>query len=60
MNQGVEQIEAEPDGDGQSDDRLSHGAMLLELPEGKRVDAHQRQNHDTKRHERHVEHGRLL
>jgi hypothetical protein len=61
MNQGVEQIEAEPDGDGQSDDRLSHGdARLLELPEGKRVDAHQRQNHDTERHERNVEHDRLL
>jgi hypothetical protein len=60
MNQGVEQIEAEPDGDGQSDDRLGHDARLLKAPEGKRVGANQSQNQDTKRHERHVEHGRLL
>ena len=60
MNQRVEEIEAEPEGDGQSDDRLSHGARLLKLPEGERVCAHQRQNHDTERHERNVEHDRLL
>ena len=33
---------------------------LLKLPEGERVDAHQRQNRDTERHERNVEHDRLL
>ena len=60
MNEGVEEIEAEPDGDDQSDDRLSHGATLLKLPEGERVDAHQRQNHNTERNERNVEHDRLL
>ena len=60
MNQRVKEIEAEPDGDDQSDDRLSHGATLLKLPEGERVDAHQRQNHDTERHEPNVEHDRLL
>ena len=47
MNEGIEEIEAEPDGDDQSDDRLSHGATLLELPEGERVGAHQRQNRNT-------------
>ena len=60
MNEGVEEIEAEPDGDDQSDDRLSHGATLLELPKGERVGAHQRQNHNTERNERNVEHDRLL
>jgi hypothetical protein len=60
MNQCVEEIEAEPDGYGQPDDRLSHGASLLRLPEGERVNAHQRQNHDTERHECNVEHDRLL
>jgi hypothetical protein len=60
MNQRVEQIEAEPDGDGQSDDRFRHGAALLKLPEGERVSAHQRQNRNTERNERNVEHDRLL
>jgi hypothetical protein len=41
MNQRVEEIEAEPDGDHQSNDRLRHDATLLKLPEGERVDAHQ-------------------
>jgi hypothetical protein len=60
MNEGIEEIEAEPYGDDQSDDRLSHGATLLELPEGERVGAHQRQNRNTERNERNVEHDRLL
>jgi len=60
MNQCVEEIEAEPDGDGESDDRLSHGARLLKLTEGEGVDAHQRQNRDSERHKRNVEHDRLL
>ena len=38
----------------------AHGATLLKLPEGERVDAHQRQNRNTERHERNVEHDRLL
>lgn len=60
MNQRVKEVEAERDGDDQSDDRLSHDAGLLKLPKGERVDAHQRQNHNTERHERNVEHDRLL
>jgi hypothetical protein len=60
MNQRVEEIEAEPYCDDQSDDRLRHGAALLKLPEGERVDAHQRQNRNTERNERNVEHDRLL
>jgi hypothetical protein len=35
-------------------------AKLLKLTQGVCVDAHQRQNHQTKRHERDVEHDRLL
>jgi hypothetical protein len=58
MDQCVEEVEAEPDGDDQSDDRLTHGARLLELPQGVRVDAHQRQNRASKRHESDIEHGR--
>ncbi|MGA7803176.1 MAG: hypothetical protein WCB02_00950, partial [Bradyrhizobium sp.] len=60
VDQRVEEIEAEPDGDDQSDNRLSHGATLLKLPEGERIAPHQRQNHNTERHERNVEHDRLL
>jgi len=60
MNQRVEEIEAERDGDDQTNDRLSHSARLLKLPEGERVGAHQRQNHDTEGHECNVEHDRLL
>jgi hypothetical protein len=60
MNQRVEEIEAEPYGDDQSDDRLRHGATLLKPPEGERVDAHQRQNRNAERNERNVEHDRLL
>ena len=33
---------------------------LSKLTQGERVDAHQRQNTQTERHERHVEHDRLL
>ena len=60
MDQCVEEVEAEPDGDDQSDDRLTHGASLLKLPQGERVDAHQRQNRETERHKRDIEHDRLL
>jgi hypothetical protein len=58
MDQCIEKVEAERDGDDQSDDRLTHGARLLKLPQGARVDAHQRQNRKTKRHERDIEHDR--
>lgn len=60
MNQREEEIKAERDGDDQSDDRLSHGATLLELPEGERVGAHQRQKCNADRDEHYVEHDRLL
>ena len=60
MNQRVEEVEAEPDGDDQSEDRLGHGAALLKLPKGERVNAHQRQNRNAERHERDIEHDRLL
>jgi hypothetical protein len=60
MNQRVEEIEAKPYRNGQSDDRLCHGARLLKLPKGKRVGAHQRQNRNTERNEHNVEHDRLL
>jgi hypothetical protein len=42
VDQRVEEVEAEPDGDDQSDDRFSH-RTLLKLTQGERVDAHQRQ-----------------
>ena len=58
MDQCVEEVEAEPEGDDQSDDRLTHGARLLKLPQGVRVNAHQRQNHAPERHERDIEHDR--
>jgi hypothetical protein len=60
MKQRVEEIEAEPYRYDESDDRLRHGAMLLKLPEDERVSAHQRQNRNTERNERNVEHDRLL
>jgi hypothetical protein len=60
MNQRVEEIEAKPYRNGQSDDRLCHGALPLKLPKGKRVRAHQRQNRNTERNEHSVEHDRLL
>ena len=60
MYQRVEEIEAEPNGDDQSNDWLRHRATLLKLPEGERVDAHQRQKCNANRHERDIEHGRLL
>jgi hypothetical protein len=59
-NQRVEEIQAKPDRDGQSEDRLRHGAAPLELPEGVRVNAHQRQENNAGRHECYVEHSRLL
>jgi hypothetical protein len=42
MDQRVEEIEAEPDGDDQSNDRFTH-RTLLELTQRERVNAHQRQ-----------------
>jgi hypothetical protein len=42
VDQRIEKVEAEPDGDDQSDDRFSH-RTLLKLTQGERVDAHQRQ-----------------
>jgi hypothetical protein len=60
MDQSVEEVEAEPNGDDQPDDRLTHGARLLKLPQGVGVNAHQRQNRATKRHKRDIEHGCLL
>src|SRR5277367_2215892 len=59
MDQCVEEVKAEPNGDDQSNDRFSHW-MLLKLAQGERVDAHQRQSRQTERHERDVEHVRLL
>jgi hypothetical protein len=59
MNQRVEEVQAEPNGDDQSDDRFTHRLRLLKLPQSVRVDAHQRQNRQTERHKRHVEHDRL-
>jgi hypothetical protein len=56
MNQRVEEVEAEPDGDDQSNDRLCHGVTLLKLAQGERVNAHQRQNHQSERNECNVEH----
>jgi hypothetical protein len=60
MEQRVEEVEAEPDGDDQSDDRLTHSGRLLKLPQGVGVNAHQRQNRATKRHKRDIEHDCFL
>ena len=60
MDQCVEEVEAEPDGDDQSDDRFTHRRRLLKLTQGERVAAHQRQSRQTERHECDVEHVRLL
>ena len=60
MDQSVEEVEAEPDGDDQSDDRLTHSARLLKLPQGVGVNAHQRQNRATKRHKRDIDHDCFL
>jgi hypothetical protein len=59
MDQRVEEVKAEPDGDDQSDDRLTH-RLLLKLPQSDGVGAHQRQNRQTKHYECDVEHDRLL
>ncbi len=56
MDQCVEEVEAEPNGDDQSDDRLTHGARLLKPPQGEGVNAHQRQNRATERHKRDIKH----
>jgi hypothetical protein len=60
MNQCVEEIEAEADGDDQSDDRLTHRLRLLKLTQSERVGTHQRQKSQTERYARDVEHDRLL
>ena len=59
MDQCVKEIEAEPDGDDQSDDRFTH-LQLLKLTQGVRVEAHKRQKRQTEDHECNVEHDRLL
>jgi hypothetical protein len=59
MDQCVEEVEAEPDGDDQSDDRLTH-RTLLKLAQSDGVGAHQRQNRQTEHYEYDVEHDRLL
>jgi hypothetical protein len=43
VEQRVEKVEAEPDGDDQSDDRFTHGT-LLKLTQSEGVEAHQRQS----------------
>jgi hypothetical protein len=58
-DQCVEEVEAEPDGDDQSDDRFTH-LEPLKLTQGVRVEAHERQKHQPEDHECHVEHDRLL
>jgi hypothetical protein len=58
MDQCVEEVEAERDGDDQSDDRLSHGWRLSKLPQGVRVGGHQRQNRASERDECNIEHDR--
>src|ERR1700734_3852995 len=60
MDQCVEEVEAKPDGDDQSDDRFTHSLSLLQLTEREGVGAHQRQSRQTERYERDVEHVRLL
>ena len=60
MDQCVEEVQAEPDGDDQSDDRLTHGARLLKPPQGEGVNAHQRQNRASERHKRDIEHDCFL
>ena len=60
MDQCVEEVEAKPDGDDQSDDRFTHPLCLLKLTQEERVDTDQRQNRQTERHECDVEHDRLL
>jgi hypothetical protein len=59
MDQRVEEIEAEPDGDDQSDDRFNH-LEPLQLTQSVRVEAHERQNRTTQRHERNVQHDHFL
>ena len=59
MDQCVEEVEAETDGDDQSDDRLTH-RTLLKLAQSDGVGAHQRQNRQTEHYEYDVEHDRLL
>ena len=55
MDQRVKEVEAEPDGDDQSDDRLTH-RCLLKLAQSDSVGAHQRQNRQTEHYEYDVEH----
>jgi hypothetical protein len=43
VEQRVKEVEAEPDGDDQSDDRFTH-LPLLKLTQRERVTAHQRQS----------------
>src|SRR5215467_6835274 len=59
MDQCVEEIEAEPYGDDQSDDRFTH-LEPLKLTQGVRIEAHKRQKRQTEDHECDVEHDPLL
>jgi hypothetical protein len=59
MDQRVEEVQAEPDGDDQSNDRFAHRLRLLKLMEGERVHAHQGQNRQTDRNERDIQHESL-
>ena len=59
MNQCIEEVQAEPHGDDQSYDRFTH-LEPLKLTQGVRVDAHQRQNRQSKRYKRDIEHDPLL
>jgi hypothetical protein len=59
MDQRVEEVEAEPDSDDQSDDRFTH-LEPLKLTQSVRVEAHERQSRTTQRHECDVKHDHLL
>src|ERR1700761_4565260 len=59
MDQCVEEVEAEPNGDDQPQDWFTH-CLPLELTQGQRVKAHQRQYRATQRYERDIQHDHLL
>jgi hypothetical protein len=59
MDQCVEEVEAKPDGDDQSDDRFTHSlSPKADAGRGRRRPSTPK--HQTERHERDVEHVRLL
>ena len=59
-DQGVEEIEAEQHGHDQSDDGLAHEWRSLKLTQGESVETHQPNDRKAKRHEREIQHDRLL